>query len=333
MITASPHRCNLCRIDCDSSVNLRCHSLGKRHRQKAGLPVLTFSQQRAILKREGYLKAYKSFSTPSSPSAPLTSATPVATSAAATATSAATVAKTKTTAQLYRLTEAQNVVPGIDQFGCLSDGDDIVEDSRLNDFDLSRLDDVERIKQREFDDAVVEVALFNYAQYHNLIPQTVKFSQVCATSAGIEGWASCLLQKNLAPRKDNTRNDDKGNLPTHTKRVKSDDQEARELQQALLESLGTTVATSHVRTLANLYSYGEEDGSEEDDENDDETTYEYEDDEHSENGNDEEKEDASSSGGEGDSDSVWSIVSHTSSSYALIEAPEWKKATTPGNVL
>ncbi len=94
----------------------------------------------------------------------------------------------------------------------------------------------------------------NYETFYNLKPGTVTPVILEHTSAGIAGWASCVLTE-ASPKKSKTRDDtDKkrkledpqGSTPC---RKRGDDEEARELQLALLESIGVDVGIEAKRSL------------------------------------------------------------------------------------
>lgn len=128
----------------------------------------------------------------------------------------------------------------------------------------------------------------------------------------------------------NDTSDDEPQKPTAKRRlVKGDEQEARELQKALLESIGTKFApqVSHVQTVDSLYAYWEESDEDENEEteyaHDDDTTYEYEEEYCSEEEEqEEEQEDGPNSIFEETSSGAWSIVSHTSRICAMMDAAE-----------
>ena len=370
--------CDICQLECRSEIAFLCHTLGKPHRLQANLPVLTFAEQRNALKEQRHLmgqemnlqvtepprvattySATRNINTTSAATAPSSTTRPTQT----TPTPSSTPNPLAAAATLHgsSLEYARYIAPGVDEFGCFVDGnsipnEDSLDDSRIDKVDLSRLDDTERMKQQEYEDAVVEVALFNYAQYHNLDPQTVKFAQVEATSAGIEGWASCVLSLAVAQTEGNSNNDDDNNNNgedrklASKKAVKGDEVEARALRQALLESMGTRVTTPHVQVLASLYQYqvDDDDSVDEDassaDDDDDEDSYDYEDDEYEneeysddehdesdDNTNTSKELDGSSWSRVEEKDSDWSVVSHTSSSYAMPDAVDFAKESALGD--
>lgn len=99
-------------------------------------------------------------------------------------------------------------------------------------------------------DAVLAVAQYNYKTFYNL-RQVPTIEILHHTSAGIHGWASCVLtksrkqDKSCGKRKFEAESMDSANtsptLSPSSRRRKGDAEEDRELQLALLESLGVNV--------------------------------------------------------------------------------------------
>jgi hypothetical protein len=109
-------------------------------------------------------------------------------------------------------------------------------------------------------DVVLTVAQYNYETFYNLKPGTATAAILEHTSAGITGWASCVLDE--TPNKPRSEQDDsytKQELKTEVVLPPSakspprhrigDEEESRELQMALLESLGVNVGNEAKRSL------------------------------------------------------------------------------------
>lgn len=133
-------------------------------------------------------------------------------------------------------------------------------------------------------DVVLTVAQHNYETFYNLKPGTATAAILEHTSAGITGWASCVLDETQnKPRSEEEGSYTKQELKTEVVLPPSDkspprhrigdEEESRELQMALLESLGVNVGTEAKRSLIHDpgplvdtdYVNDEEDWSAEDD--------------------------------------------------------------------
>lgn len=101
---------------------------------------------------------------------------------------------------------------------------------------------------------MLALAQQNYETFYKLKAGTVTSVILEHTSAGIAGWASCVL--NEAPTKKSKSPDDAGKKrkledpqESISCRKRGDDVEARELQLALLESIGVDVGVEAKRSL------------------------------------------------------------------------------------
>lgn len=150
----------------------------------------------------------------------------------------------------------------------------IIQHTRKNDSSRSWV--AGPIPVERYDDAVVEVALYNYECFYGLKPGTACVEFIRSTSAGIEGWAASVLseEKDQQPSEETVATegasadaDEKGG----TRRRKGDEEEARMLQIALLESVGARPP----RGNCDLLSDGDSDeDSREDSDEDSEHDYE-----------------------------------------------------------
>ena len=142
-------------------------------------------------------------------------------------------------------------------------------------FKLSNLRD-------SYDDAVVDVAMYNYESFHGLEHGTAAFGDVASTSAGINGWAACTIQEEQDPpiSEDDQTDEECTPRPDNPKK-RSDPEEDRQLQIALLESIGACPRRLDVCEFSTNdsscsegewsdsdYDYDEEEEEEEDEEED-----------------------------------------------------------------
>jgi len=339
--TSTPrYWCGLCQVDCQSATSLYGHQLGRKHRNRANLPTLMQAEiWRAQLSCQANLPKLE-------PAKPLAQPKETIEGPNLPTHRNRDNLPTLTKAEIWRAQLCQTNPPKLEPAKPLAQPKETIEgpafsDAFLDNVDLSRVDDTERMQQREYEDAVVELALYNYASYHKIMePGEVTFAQVRATSAGIVGWAAACLGGNTTSGTTTTTEVTAAAKTPPTTIVHSDEEEARQLQTALLESMGArppAAARPQMGAVGNLYYYrrdtDSDDDSEEDGDDNDTTTYEYEE-ESDDNDNDaseEEKEDCSSRDGES-STSAWSLVSHTSSSYAMPDLAEFSETTALGSL-
>jgi hypothetical protein len=91
------------------------------------------------------------------------------------------------------------------------------------------------------DQAVIDVALYNYEMFHNLLPGTATFTMVHGTSAGIEGWATAVISEETPNAGQEAANASVNSMSERRKpgrKSRGDEEEALQLQIALLESVG-----------------------------------------------------------------------------------------------
>lgn len=99
----------------------------------------------------------------------------------------------------------------------------------------ARLSDV----RDAFDEAVIDVALYNYEAFHGMEHGTAPFGVVHATSADIIGWAACSIpdEQDVLPPVDSKSEPIPSDKPVEPK-ARRDLEEDQRLQIALLESVG-----------------------------------------------------------------------------------------------
>lgn len=127
--------------------------------------------------------------------------------------------------QLVR--EAKNAMaPVVDR------GDDVDYGRCLNTNDDARL------WQSEFDDAVVELALYNYETFYKLESGTATYTTVYSTSAGIDGWAACTFDDVVVePKKEEGKEADSETATPKKVAPRGDEEENRMLRLAMMESV------------------------------------------------------------------------------------------------
>uniref|UniRef100_A0A7S2I7H7 Uncharacterized protein n=1 Tax=Helicotheca tamesis TaxID=374047 RepID=A0A7S2I7H7_9STRA len=109
---------------------------------------------------------------------------------------------------------------------------------------------------------VVELARFNYESYYHLPRGSADLKDIENSSAGLFGWASCVLQNNekASCKRERSGESNQSQASSQSKPMevnerkktclscavqpRSDEEEARQLRSALLESLGVTVASA-----------------------------------------------------------------------------------------
>lgn len=112
------------------------------------------------------------------------------------------------------------------------------------------------LDEKDYDEAVVVVALHNYESFHEIQHGTVDLEALEATSAGVKGWAASVLEGGeVKPDCSKSKDANTSNPKRHTK---GDDEEAQFLQRTLLESVG--VQTCHPE-MGNQYEYSKDAGS------------------------------------------------------------------------
>lgn len=112
-------------------------------------------------------------------------------------------------------------------------------------------------------DIMLALARQNYETFYKLKPGTVTAIILEHTSAGIAGWASCVLSE--SPTKHELGDNDKKRKhvteapptpePAAPYRKRGDEEEARELQLALLESIGVDVGIDAKLSLLHDVDY------------------------------------------------------------------------------
>ena len=208
------HWCHICKKDLESAKCLRQHVGGRPHREKA--------------KKQGV----------SSENTAMEETGPQHRNKAGVSTGRSSV-KEETGPQPESSeslrTYIKRCIPEVDDFGCL-----VVDDSGSCPSDGEA-------SVEGFDEAVTAVALYNYETFYNLSSDTATVEVVAKTSAGILGWASCVLQK-ATPELSQAILDDHKNETISLEDQKpynnGDEKEDLLLQQALLESIGVKVVSS-----------------------------------------------------------------------------------------
>ena len=132
-----------------------------------------------------------------------------------------------------------------------------------------------------YDEAVLDVALYNYECFHHLGRGTASFAEVVATSAGVEGWASCVIQdekegtppaKSVASQQE--KDPGKASCERTPPKRKCDMEEDRQLQIALLESVGARPCRIEQKSFDG--SYDDSRNKDDDSKTDELSDYEFE---------------------------------------------------------